>query len=120
MAGIAVSDIKLAGDIQVTGTGDIALVSNIDNLKQRIINKFKTNKDYYLFGDFGSVTKNLVDYTGGDLIDKIKQSVTATLITEPNIASVDEVNVTQDGDTFYIDISITDVTNTALSFTTTL
>lgn len=116
----SVTDIKLNGDIGVSSTGDIALVSDIDNLQQRIINKLSTNQDYYLFGDFGSVTKSLIDSPGSDLVNQLQQSVTAALFNEPDIASVDEVNVTQDGDAFYVSISVTAVTDESLSFTTQL
>lgn len=116
----SVIDIKLSGDIGVSSTGDISLVSDIDNLQQRIINKLSTNQDYYLFGDFGSMTKSLIDSTGGDLINQLQQSVTAALLNEPDIASVDDVNVTQDGDAFYVSVSATAVTDETLSFTTQL
>lgn len=116
-----VSDIKLLnGNIAVSSTGDIAIVTDMDNLKQRIINKFRTNEDSYLFGEFGSVTKNLIDETGGNLIDLIEQSVTATLMNEADIASIDNVKATQSDDTFYVDISVTAVTGETLSFTTQL
>lgn len=117
----SVTDIKLGGDIGVSSTGDIALVSDIDNLQQRIINKLSTNQDYYLFGDFGSVARSLVDSPGGsNLINQLQQSVTADLLNEPDIASVDDVTVTQDGDAFYVSISVTAVTDESLSFTTQL
>lgn len=117
MDGNSVTDISLNGDIGCTSTGDIALVSDTNNLAQRIRNRFRTNSDYYLFGTFGSTIKNLIDYTGGDLIDLLEQTVTADLLNEEDIASVDSVNVTQDGDTFYIDIAVTDVTGQSLSLT---
>lgn len=116
----SVTDIKLNGDISVSNTGDIAIVSDIYNLQQRIINKLSTNQDYYLFGDFGSVTKSLIDSTGGNLINQLEQSVTAALLNEPAIASVDDITVTQDGDAFYVSISVTAVTDETISFKTQL
>jgi|SRR5579875_817266 len=109
------TDIKLLGDIGISSTGDIALVSGQDNLKQRIINRLETVQDLYYFGDFGSLTKTLIDRSDPNILDQIQQSVEAALSNEPDIASVDQVNVTQNDDFIYVDIVVTAINDESLT-----
>lgn len=95
---IYLTDLRLtpAGGLAVTLSGDLKLVSGIDNLRQALRVRLFTNQDEYLFGPFGGYVKSYVDDSlSPDRRQQIEQEIANTLIADFRVSAVTVNQITQ-------------------------
>ena len=107
-------DIRMEdGDITFANTQDFAISSFENNLFQAIYNRLSTNKPEYSNIEYGSELYNTFGQAQDDLtLNRIRGIVFETLMQEPRILSVDDINVRYDVETLnkvLVDLTITPI-----------
>lgn len=108
---IYLTDLQLTptGGLGVTLSGDLQLVSGIDNLRQALRMRLFTNQDEYLFGSYGSNVKSYVDTSlSPDRRRQVEQEIANTLVADTRVqaVTVNQVSQTQTGE-IVADVTIT-------------
>lgn len=107
----------------LTSTGDIALISNIDNAKQNIRNWLLTSKGYYpnIDDEYGSEIKEILgDDLTDDTIDLLKVYITNALYDNPRVENINaiETHITVKNELIVnLELELVDGSNTNVSFT---
>lgn len=114
------TDIKIAGDLAISTSGDIQLISDAGNLKQRLSNRIQTLPKEYYFGDFGSTLKLLVDDVSPDIVNKVSQAATAAILAEPYVSQILSLNVIQTGSTIEIDVIVQTISGNSIQVQTSV
>ena len=107
-------DIKIEdGDIIFANQQDFAISSFENNLFQAIYNRLSTNKPEYSNIEYGSELYKTFGQAQDDLtLNRIRGIVFETLMQEPRILSVDDINVRYDVETLnkvLVDLTITPI-----------
>ena len=107
-------DIKIEdGDIVFANQQDFAVSSFENNLFQAIHNRLSTNKPEYSNIEYGSELYKTFGQAQDDLtLNRIRGIVFETLMQEPRILSVDDINVRYDVETLnkvLVDLTITPI-----------
>jgi len=107
-------DIRMEdGDITFANTQDFAISSFENNLFQAIYNRLSTNKPEYSNIEYGSELYKTFGQAQDDLtLNRIRGIVFETLMQEPRILSVDDINVRYDVETLnkvLVDLTITPI-----------
>lgn len=107
-------DIRMEdGDIIFANTQDFSISQYDDNLFQAISNRLNTNKPEYTNTEYGSELYKTFGQPKNNLtLNRIRGIVFETLIQEPRIKSINEINVRYDTKTdnkVLIDLTITPI-----------
>jgi len=89
-------DLEDTDDILIDSRSDFKKRTGLDNLKQAVINRIRTQiGELTLHPDYGSSLPSLIGTNANDFTTQLaKQHIREALLQEPRISSIDDVEVT--------------------------
>jgi phage baseplate assembly protein W len=118
------SDLSLSadGDFEIDLSGDLKVVSGVDNLNQALAERIATPLGFYAtVPSYGSIIPSITGRRNVPFwTDLLKLEVESTLLSDPRVSRVDNIDIRVDGDSVFVTAKVVGIASDQAQTLTTV